>query len=422
MLCLAFSNMDRSVLSLLIVPIEKTFALDDTTLSLIQGAAFSLFYAGFGIFLSRAADTSHRRNLILFGLIVWCFATIGCGLAVGAKTLFAARVVVALGEAVLFPAGVSILADYFTASSRGRALAVYSMGSVLGPPLSLVVGGGILHAVGKTGYDLPIVGHLEGWRMVFVLVGATGLVLAPCLLGVREPPRLDESGRADDEKMSFREALGVLGQNRRAVVATIGGFALVAVAGASIQVWLPTILIRNHHWAASSTGVKLGALAATVGLASVFTAGFVSDAVHARGHWAARPAIAAVCALGGILAALLITLPSDAAALSGAVLSYFCVSFATGLAQAAIAQLLPNRVRGLGSALFIATTNLLLATGGTLLIGLLTDHVFHDPQALPLSIRIVTPALYALAIGLLVSGLGAYRKVLEGQQARTAQA
>src|ERR1700674_687103 len=79
MLLLAISYMDRSVLALLVAPIETAFPVRDTTMGLLQGAAFAVVYVLFAFPLARLADRGNRRNLIVYGVIFWCGATICCG-------------------------------------------------------------------------------------------------------------------------------------------------------------------------------------------------------------------------------------------------------------------------------------------------------------------------------------------------------
>ena len=92
MLLLAISYMDRSVLALLVAPIESAFSVRDTTMGLLQGAAFAVVYVIFAFPLARLADRGNRRNLIVYGVIFWCVATIGCGLARNIQQLFLARI------------------------------------------------------------------------------------------------------------------------------------------------------------------------------------------------------------------------------------------------------------------------------------------------------------------------------------------
>jgi len=156
MLLLSISYMDRSVLALLVAPIETAFAVRDTTMGLLQGAAFAVVYVVFAFPLARLADRGNRRNLIVYGVIFWCGATICCGLAQSVQQLFLARMSVAAGEAVLMPAAVSILSDYFGPKSRARALSVYSIGLYLGSVLAMGGGGALMNVFGPDGVVAPV--------------------------------------------------------------------------------------------------------------------------------------------------------------------------------------------------------------------------------------------------------------------------
>ena len=59
------SFLDRQILALLVVPIKRDLHLSDTKISLLMGLSFALFYTVFGIILSRLADSSNRRNVII---------------------------------------------------------------------------------------------------------------------------------------------------------------------------------------------------------------------------------------------------------------------------------------------------------------------------------------------------------------------
>src|SRR5258708_24795799 len=136
--------MDRSVLAMLVAPIETAFSVRDTTMGLLQGAAFAVVYVLFAFPLARLADRGNRRNLIVYGVIFWCGATICCGLAQSVRQLFLARMSVAAGEAVLMAAGGALLFDYFRAQYRARALSVYSIRLDLWSGLGAGGGGALL--------------------------------------------------------------------------------------------------------------------------------------------------------------------------------------------------------------------------------------------------------------------------------------
>jgi MFS family permease len=113
-----------------------------------------------------------------------------------------------------------------------------------------------------------------------------------------------------------------------------------------------------------------------------------------------------------VIASIVLTLESVVAAQIGAACLNFLVGFNFGITQAALTDLMPNRMRALTSALYITLTNLFAATLGPLVVGVLNDHVFHDPSRIALSMRLVLPLAFAGAAGVLSWGRPAVREVM----------
>ena len=124
-----FSVMDRQILSILIEDLRHEFALSDTQLGLLSGIAFALFYASLGIPIARLADRWHRINIISMAVALWSIATAVCGAATSYAQLFAARVMVGVGEAGGSPPAHSVVSDYFEPARRSLAMSIYSLGA-----------------------------------------------------------------------------------------------------------------------------------------------------------------------------------------------------------------------------------------------------------------------------------------------------
>lgn len=75
MIAYILSFVDRQVLSLMIEPIKADLMLSDTQFSLLQGLAFSLFYAIMGLPIVILADRRSRIKIIATGIAFWSFAT-----------------------------------------------------------------------------------------------------------------------------------------------------------------------------------------------------------------------------------------------------------------------------------------------------------------------------------------------------------
>jgi MFS family permease len=416
MLLLAISYMDRSVLALLVAPIETAFSVRDTTMGLLQGAAFAVVYVLFAFPLARLADRGNRRNLIVYGVIFWCGATICCGLAQSIHQLFLARMSVAAGEAVLMPAAVSILSDYFGPTSRARALSVYSIGLYLGSGLAMGGGGALMKVLGPAGAAVPMMGVLASWRIVFIVMGLAGLFVVPLLMGVREPQRLGDDGHSAEETLPFKQMMRELRTKRAAVFGTIIGFALISLGATTINAWGATLFLRSHGWTIGDAGLRLGALTLVFGPLGAISGGVAADWLAKRGRVDAKPFVGMLSASGCVVGALVLTLPGTMIAIIGVGLANYLIGFNFGIVQAGLADLLPNRMRAVISALYIATTNIFAATLGPLLVGILNDRVFRDPAEIAISLRVVAPSAFLLAALTLWLVLPAYRLALAGRR------
>src|SRR5919108_3033023 len=146
------SYTDRQVLSLLVDPIRHELLISDTEVSLLLGTAFAVVYGTAGIPFGLLADRTSRRNLIFFGVIVWSLGTVACGCVHSFRGLFAARVVVGLGESVLSPAAISLISDYFPAARRDLPVGSYLSGIAIGQGAAILIGGGAFQLLGGGGF------------------------------------------------------------------------------------------------------------------------------------------------------------------------------------------------------------------------------------------------------------------------------
>jgi predicted MFS family arabinose efflux permease len=135
-----FSFVHRYVPSVLVDPIKLEMGISDVQFSLLQGTAFAVLYGAASLVCGLLADRVHRRNLVVLGVAVWTVGTVLFGLSTSFSGLLASRAMVGLGEAVLGPASISMLCDYFRPERRGRAIAVSLFGATLGSALAFAAG------------------------------------------------------------------------------------------------------------------------------------------------------------------------------------------------------------------------------------------------------------------------------------------
>ncbi len=382
MMCNTLSFIDRQVLGLLVDPIKQDLHISDTSIGLLQGLAFALFYTALGLPMGRIADRSSRRNLISIGIFFWSLATAACALAQNFWSLFFARMGVGVGEATLSPSAFSLISDYFPKERLGTALSIFSMGIFFGSGLALIVGGLVISAVGS-------------WRWTFVIVGLPGLLMALLAYSIKEPVRknllTDKAG--EFIKLSFGEVLQQFRLRWQSVLGICTGFAFQALCNYAQQAWLPTYFKRVHGWAPKQTGLTLGLISLATGLIGNYAGGRLCD------YWQSQRkpeaplkvgVLATLCA--GIFFFTAMLAPNLTMQFALLIPAFFFLAMPIGSTYASLQLIFPNQVRAQAGALQILTLNLGGLVLGPLLPGLFNDYIFKNPNAVGMSL--------ALTIGL----------------------
>lgn len=170
-----------------------------------------------------AGDRFGRRRLLVFGIIVFALASLGCALAPNLAALLAGRAVQGIGAAVLSPNSLALLGKTFPGPAKGRAIGVWAAAGAAAGAIGPVLGGWLI--------------DLGSWRAIFLInlpiaTGAIALALryvAP-----------DES-----EKPQPLDALGGL-------LATIGVGALT---------WALTVVSGQSGWSRAPLAIGIMAIA-----------------------------------------------------------------------------------------------------------------------------------------------------------------
>lgn len=224
-----FNFIDRQILSILAEEIKADLGLSDAQLGFLYGTAFAVFYAVFGIPLSRLADVWTRRSLISVGLAFWSGMTALSGLARSFGTLAACRIGVGIGESSATPAAFSMLSDYFPPERRATVLSIYSSGVYIGAGLGIFLGGWIVDFWGGAypdPADAPF--GLKGWHVAFFAVGLPGLLMSAWVRTLKEPIRgISEGLVTPPHPEPFRE----FGRELMAVVPGLTFVSLARVGG-----------------------------------------------------------------------------------------------------------------------------------------------------------------------------------------------
>jgi MFS family permease len=394
------SYTDRQVLSLLVDPVRAELQITDTQISLLLGTAFAVVYGIAGVPLGYLADRTSRRNLILAGVLVWSLGTLACGLSRSFGQLFVARVVVGLGEAVLSPAAISLISDYFPPARRGLAVGAFLSGIAMGVGVSILIGGGVLHLVQQGAFAATALRSLPAWRLVLVLIGAPGLLWALAILVIREPRRQpgDASGSPGANAAT---GAGRPGGIPAAVVRAAPIYLIVAMASLvdnAVGAWGPTLLIREFGHDAAHIGVQLG-LYITAGFGGgVLLGGWLADRAGAAGGWSRK---LLVCLLSGALilpVAAGINAGSYAVVLTAIPLYFAFSGVVTACGFSAILDVVPNSSRGLAMAISFFLNVAIGAGAGPTAVAVAQERLFGTQAGLGPAIASVVACGYLVAI------------------------
>jgi MFS family permease len=413
-----FSVMDRQILTLLVGPIQKSLGVNDTLIGLLHGFTFAAFYAVMGLPISRVIDRGNRRLVIAIGIATWSLATAAGGLATEYWHLLIARVAVAVGEAVLLPGAVSLLADLFPPERRGRAVGVFGAAGPFGGGAGLIAGGMILGAYTASQPIMPILGPIEPWQATFIAVGLPGVIIAVFMLAVPEPRKAKGStGLKLDAANSLKVSVAAvkhLRQNSRTTTSLMVGAGFFYMCVSAWAGWVPTFFVRQFGWKYAEIGKVLGLLSVVAGPVGAIFATWLGDRWRKRGIAHGYLRVAFVAALGMTLSAsFMVLMPSANLALLFLALSGWFAFFLFGVGPAAIAQIAPGPMRGQATALYTGILNLLGAGLGPVAVGILTDYVLRDSKAIGLSMLIVFIIAGTAAVLLFGAGFRSYQRTLK---------
>src|ERR1700693_6262481 len=256
--------MDRYVGAAASPLIQKEFHLSDAQVGLL-GSAFLLVYALAAVPFGYWADRGIRKTVVAAGVAIWSIATLFTGFARNFPQLFISRAVLGIGEAGYYPAGTSMLSDYFPKEERGRTMSIWGAGSTFGIAVGFAGGGYIAEKF--------------GWRSAFFFAAVPGILFALLAFGLREALRgsVESRGQAVEKTQdaSLRNFMDLL--RIPTLRATIFSQTLLYFVLASNAFWLPLVLTRRFDLSVSKAGLLAGVVLVAGGLIWTPAGGGIAD-------------------------------------------------------------------------------------------------------------------------------------------------
>ncbi|PXW53810.1 sugar phosphate permease [Grimontella sp. AG753] len=315
-------SVDRMTVSSAIGLIATDFGLGRAQ----SGILMSSFFYGFIGFLFISgiiADKLSGKPVLILGLVMFSLATILTGVAGSLTSLIFYRVMTGIGEGVFWPAASLEVANVTTEKQRTTVMSLYWMGYPIGGFFGTWLG--------------AMLGPVYGWRVVFYVAGALGLLvaLAYAFMVKNEPKKVVVA--TTKEKVPLKQ----LFRNQSVMLMAFYYFLLLS-GWWIVLLWAPTFLMNVKQLPISTAGT----IASLLGLTGAL-GGFLLGRLCDRGDFSRKRAVLIGITLASslLMAAMVLQLPVFAVVILVLFLGLLGYPI-TPLVLSFTAELVPPQLRG----------------------------------------------------------------------------
>src|SRR4051812_3081690 len=171
-------NVETMIVNVALPTLVRDMDASDSQLQWVVDA-YNLVFAAAVLAAGSLSDRFGRKGMLLAGLVVFGLASVAGGLTNGPGQLIAARAVMGVGAAMVFPSTLSLLSNVFTErGERARAIGLWGATAGAGIALGPIAGGWLLEV-----FD---------WRAIFFAmapIAAIGGVLTARYVPTSRDPR-----------------------------------------------------------------------------------------------------------------------------------------------------------------------------------------------------------------------------------------
>ncbi|MCQ6264763.1 MFS transporter [Fictibacillus sp. WQ 8-8] len=247
--------LDRANLSIAAPEMMKELGLTATDIGLL-GTVFSWSYALMQLPSGWLIDRFGTKRVYTIALIWWSGATMLTGAVHKMSTFIMARVLLGVGEAPCFPTMAKITSYWFPKKERGLATGIWDSSSKWGPAIAPPL--------------LVFLMVTFGWRALFYITGAIGIVFAIGFFIFYKNP--DKSRKLSEMELEYIQSEGAGSEHSiqtskikwgelfkyRSVWGMILGFFCTIWIWNIFLVFLPLFLTNVHHVSLKELGIYAG--------------------------------------------------------------------------------------------------------------------------------------------------------------------
>ena len=235
----------------------------------LGGILLGIFLVSYGfsnVLLSPYIDKLGPKKALTFAISAWSLSVIFGAFFGNIYWMFLfSRVLLGLGQGVLFPTASKVTAGWFKEEQRARANSIFLSGGPFGSMLSPLI---LTPIIVKT-----------SWEITFYLFALLSLsIIIPVLLFIQTSPKgvkQKQKEKTEEVELNIREDMKVLLKNRQFQIILIGFISMISVWW-GIGLWLPTYLVEAQGLSISEMtfGASVPYLASALGM---FSASWISD-------------------------------------------------------------------------------------------------------------------------------------------------
>jgi EmrB/QacA subfamily drug resistance transporter len=252
-------SLDTTIVNVALPTLVRELDASTTQLEWIVDA-YNLVFAAFVLAAGNLGDRHGRKGVLIGGLIVFGAASLAGGLGNTPAELIAARAVMGLGAALIFPATLSLMTNVFVERrERARAIGLWGASTGIGIAVGPIVGGWLLEQF--------------SWSSVFIAL--VPLAAAAAALVAFAVPDSRDPGAPPADRLGLIASTAAMGALIYTIIEapvrgwgaalTVGGFVLSAVLFAAFiaherRVRIPMLdigLFRNPRFSAASAAVTI---------------------------------------------------------------------------------------------------------------------------------------------------------------------
>ena len=372
-----FDYVDRMIITSLFPFIKAEWNLTDLQLGSLISAVYWLIVV-LTIPVSILVDRWSRRRMIGTMAAIWSVATAAAAFTKSFPQLFFTRTIIGAGEAGYAPGGIAMISAMYPKEKRSWMTGIWNASIPLGGAIGVALGG--------------FIAAKWGWRAAFGIVAIPGFIIALLFFFIKDYKTVSlvkngsgnlvnngeenaknvfEDKESDSSKMSLRDIIKEF-LSKPSLLLTYFGMTGIVFVTTSLLSWLPSFFSRLDNIPLQKAGAK-ASLVMVLAIIGAPLGGYLTDKWR-KSRVNARLILPTITTLIAALFAFLAFVVFDGTLQYISLLMLgISVSMFIPAAGAVTQDLVHPGLRATSYAIAVITQNLLGASAGPIVIGLISD-------------------------------------------------